>query len=124
MQTNIKTTVNRIALPPILSRDNTDSSDFECGVQYAIDSFSDNTLKKVVLAQKSILNLGSIIENPIDVLLRMRENLSNNGGHFYMLQINLNQTFLGCTPERLFLVEKQKKHWQVHDPVVRQKKKT
>ena len=96
-------------LPPILSRFNVDSSEYENGVQSILDSFnSTSSIKKVVLARSSTVYLSNTISNPMDILIRLKQHHSNHG-HLYYLQITEQQAFLGCTPERLFRVASQNK---------------
>jgi 2-succinyl-5-enolpyruvyl-6-hydroxy-3-cyclohexene-1-carboxylate synthase len=116
-------------LPPVLTRtestsrgvgggrDDDSELAFERGVTEALsringgDGNSSNRLRKVVLARKVELNLGSSVRG-IDVLMRMKfgghighifyMNPGNNAGSGYLS----DREFLGCTPERLFRVNR------------------
>eukprot|EP00986_Skeletonema_menzelii_P009613 scaffold4407_cov138-Skeletonema_menzelii.AAC.2 len=117
-------------LPPVLTRtestsrgvgrESEDDSElaFERGVTEALsringsknDDEDDERLRKVVLARKVDLNLGSSVRG-LDVLMRMK--FGGHIGHiFYMDPGNAgngyisNREFVGCTPERLFRVNR------------------
>ena len=123
-------------LPPVITRtestargattgETDDNSElaFERGVTEALSRIYDNSqgdggdndnidrLRKVVLARKVDLNLGSSVRG-LDVLMRMK--FGGHIGHiFYMNPGNAQSSgcvrhreFLGCTPERLFRVNR------------------
>ena len=117
-------------LPPVLTRtestsrgvgrESEDDSElaFERGVTEALsringskdDDEDAERLRKVVLARKVDLNLGSSVRG-LDVLMRMK--FGGHIGHiFYLNPGNAgsgcisNREFLGCTPERLFRVNR------------------
>lgn len=114
-------------LPPVLTRtestsrgvgrESEDDSElaFERGVTEALSRFNGSEgdadrLRKVVLARKVDLNLGSSVRG-LDVLMRMK--FGGHIGHiFYMDPGNAGsghistREFVGCTPERLFRVNR------------------
>mmetsp|Transcript_21973 Transcript_21973/g.47724 ORF Transcript_21973/g.47724 Transcript_21973/m.47724 type:complete len:2506 (-) Transcript_21973:87-7604(-) len=120
-------------LPPVLTRSEStgkgdDGLAFERGVTEALRQINDDdeTLRKVVLARKVDLHLGSSVSG-LDILMRMK--FGGHIGHLFYLspgedkekniplrsdgQIK-DREFLGCAPERLFKINRSG-----HDRMVR-----
>jgi len=150
---DISPSVPCTTLPPVLNRvestgkeENEEESDsglaFERGVTEALKQIQDENnsseqggLRKVVLARKVDLNLGSSV-NGLDILMRMK--FSGHIGHLFYMNPGDEESdstarirrhgssgissreFLGCAPERLFKVSSRYDgtNRQHHDRIV------
>lgn len=103
---NFALSANEKYMIDVLKRtDNPDRQQWIANVRTAIDSFSKTQLKKIVLARKSIFEAKEVIK-PFKLLQGL---VSVNVNTFnFCFQVSRNTAFLGCSPELLFLRNKDK----------------
>jgi len=119
-------------LPPVIFRQSTyvgpggneiDGQDlYERGVTAALDAFSEEKtdsnpdddagdgkaatkLKKVVLARRMDLQFEADL-SALDILRKWKYNEIHEGGNMFYLRPSGQEEFFGCTPERLFTIQK------------------
>ena len=88
-------------LPVPISRCNTPNrSGWDSNVNWALEAFDHNFLDKIVLARKAVFGF----EEPLNpVLLLKKLCAAKPNCYHFLFQPNEGETFLGATPERLFL---------------------
>ncbi|CAB9514247.1 MAP kinase-activated protein kinase 2 (Fragment) [Seminavis robusta] len=99
-------------LPPVIMREScyngTDGQElYEQGVTAALEEFgkSESGLKKVVLARRMDLLFQSQL-SALDILRKWKYNDIHEGGNLFYIRPLGSEEFFGCTPERLFTIQK------------------